>query len=470
VVLVGAWLAIPGALASGQSLDLELLQPGPSEGAALGVENAQVPLKGSTRIGVVTQYQASPLVLFEEGSQTGTVVGNRLRFDVVGAVSMSDRVALQAAIPAALQWGSTSEDFAADGFGMGDAWIGVRANVLASGPVDLAVRGAVVTPSGRREAWMGETKARVRAGVLARYAGPVGVGLDVGLLTRDTFETQPDLDLVVGPEAGFGLTVDRSLSDLVGVSVTGLGRTALSGGRGVSAMEALAGVSLTPPGAPRVDLGAGRGFGDGYGSTDLRVVLGLTWIDDTEPPKQPEPVATAPREFDTDLPELVAEPEPEPEPEAKEPEWGEQELARVEGANIVVRDPIRFEAGTVKVVAESLPTLEQVAGLVGDDLLIIEGHASEEGEFGFNYDLSLDRARAIYEELLRAGVPAGQLSYRGLGEVAPTQAGAAEADLAANRRVVFYLVRLQGDRGAAPPGRLPWSGEPQPARPAGGAQ
>src|SRR6185436_7020927 len=127
------------------------------------------------------------------------------------------------------------------------------------------------------------------------------------------------------------------------------------------------------------------------------------------------------------------------------------ELARVVGQEIVLRDPIRFAVGTARILPESLPTLDQVAGLVAPGtLLVIEGHSSEEGDYSYNYTLSLERAKSIWERLIQAGVPPFRLAYRGVGEVDPVAGGEGEVGRAANRRVIFHLVHLEGL--AEPPG------------------
>ena len=86
-----------------------------------------------------------------------------------------------------------------------------------------------------------------------------------------------------------------------------------------------------------------------------------------------------------------------------------------------------------------------VAKLINEDIqighLVIEGHASEEGSYGYNYDLSNLRARAIYRALVEAGVHPDRLSHRGYGEAIPIKSGEDEASLALNRRVEFHIVR-----------------------------
>jgi OOP family OmpA-OmpF porin len=92
--------------------------------------------------------------------------------------------------------------------------------------------------------------------------------------------------------------------------------------------------------------------------------------------------------------------------------------------------------------------------------VVIEGHSSEEGDFAFNYELSMIRATAVCKALVEAGVDAQRLSIRGLGEVVPVSGdAAASGDAAINRRVVFHIVeRAQGVPTGVPTTPVPWTG------------
>ena len=117
---------------------------------------------------------------------------------------------------------------------------------------------------------------------------------------------------------------------------------------------------------------------------------------------------------------------------------------------------------------DSKPTLEFVAKIINEDIkighLVIEGHASEEGSFDYNYDLSNLRARAIYRALTASGVHPDRMSYRGYGEALPKVMGSDEASLAKNRRVEFHIVRIDPATGPLPELRdvktKPWDGTP----------
>ena len=134
------------------------------------------------------------------------------------------------------------------------------------------------------------------------------------------------------------------------------------------------------------------------------------------------------------------------EPEEEIEEWEPDELARVEEDQIFIRDEIQFIIGTDTIKEESKPTVVFVAKLINHDVkighVVIEGHASEEGSFEYNYELSNLRARAIFKALVEAGVHPDRISHRGYGEALPKNLGLDEASLSENRRVEFHIVRI----------------------------
>src|SRR6185295_5328001 len=101
--------------------------------------------------------------------------------------------------------------------------------------------------------------------------------------------------------------------------------------------------------------------------------------------------------------------------------------------------------------------------------VVIEGHASEEGSYEYNYNLSNLRARSIYEELVKAGVHPKRMSTRGMGEVEPVALGSEEERLALNRRVDFHIVYYIDSQDQAPHLQnqivLPWNGENETVAP-----
>ena len=54
---------------------------------------------------------------------------------------------------------------------------------------------------------------------------------------------------------------------------------------------------------------------------------------------------------------------------------------------------------------------------MNNDLIIsIDGYTDNIGEIDYNLKLSENRALAVYNELIKKGIPASRLSYKGYGE------------------------------------------------------
>jgi len=230
-------------------------------------------------------------------------------------------------------------------------------------------------------------------------------------------------------------------------------------------MEWTAGVQYRVNKNFQLDVAAGRGITAGYGTSSYRGIAALRFQRTPPPPPIEEPDFVV--EI-LDIPEDLLEEDPPLEPIPQPTgEWRQGELARRLDDRIVIRDPIQFEFATARILPLSLPTLRQVASLVNTDgrigHLLIEGHASEEGTYSYNYDLSIRRAKAIFEQLIVLAVHPERMSYRGMGEVVPIAEGSDEASLEKNRRVEFEIIKQYQPGETAPTYeqaiKWPWSGE-----------
>jgi outer membrane protein OmpA-like peptidoglycan-associated protein len=318
---------------------------------------------------------------------------------------------------------------------------------------------------------MGEARPRTAFGLLAAYEqGPVLLLSNLGLQTRSALDTKFDFQL--GNEAVVNLAgvlwLPTEQADRVAVQAEILTRVGIRfSGAAESSMEWTAGFQYRINESLLLDAGLGRGITSGYGTSNYRVLAGLRYQIRPEPTPEERGFVVEVLDIPEDEPDEEPPPDQDPEPPPSGG-WREGELARQVEDRIEIRDPIQFEYGTAKILPESLPTLRQVTALVNRDArighLLIEGHASEEGTFAYNYDLSTRRAKAVFEQLFALGVHPERMSYRGLGEVVPLSDKADPASLAANRRVEFEVVRqIQPGEPSPPlrPGlRYPWSGEP----------
>ena len=435
-----------------------------------GLDSPVVDESGTVRVGTLVQYQRDPLVLYEGdddggAAEIGSVVARRMALHIGTTIDVGEVVSFRTVVPAALQWRTEVPELSQDGPVFGDVSLGGRVRVLRTERTHVGLGADLLFPSGTREAWMGESRVRGQLGLmgatrLGRHWEALG---ELGLNVRPEVPTQQDF--LLGPELRYSLGAryhawpDKVALGAVWIARNGLEATGFGGAENPSELLAMA--QLSPNRDLRWDIGFGKGIADGYGTSEFRTLVGVTWTRRPPPPAPPIRIVVPEVPDQEPIPVEVEIPDP------PEPEWEEQELAKVKGEQIVIRDPIAFEFNTANILPESLPTLQYVADLLNDNWqiahLVIEGHASDEGSFVYNYDLSIRRSRAIWEQLLRSGVHPDRMSYRGLGEVVPTQTGDDEASLAANRRVEFKIIKQFAPDERPPPYRdgvrFPWNGE-----------
>jgi outer membrane protein OmpA-like peptidoglycan-associated protein len=469
--VVGLALAsgLSASAQEGYSVDIEFVRPSFGYGGFSGVDVPMTRKQMAIRYGVLLQYERDPLTLYNrvELTEIGAVVANRGNAALGMSMDVTDRFTWNVLLPAAFNWQTEVENFSNDGFGVGDLGVGARIIAIKT-PKDrfnLGIRSGLMLPTGRPGAYMGESSVRFNSGLLAAVnVGPLRIATDAGLMSRGLVETAEDFNL--GTEVQWGNGVRLGLPAATRTAFTGqvLMRSSLNAflqGGAENAIEAIGGVQVLPSRAVVIDVGAGRGLTEGYGTTDFRILSQVTIQHVPEPDQEVVIYETPPPPPPPPPPEIIIE---EPDPEI---EWQEGELARVVLDTIQIREMLEFRVDTNILMAESRPTLQAIADLINADArighVVVEGHASQEGSFEHNYKLSESRAKAIFEELFKVGVHPERLSYRGMGEVVPIVAGEEEEQLQANRRVEFEIVKQfdavedMPDYQTTHP--LPWNGE-----------
>lgn len=458
-------IVVSVALAAPTSLDIELYRPSVLTPAVYGVASTGGEA-GDLGAAVVFHYTHDPLVLQQADRVVSAIVRDRLTLNLAGAWQPNRYMSVDLALPILGDWGAELPTEGPEGWGVGDLRVGGSGGPLRLGPVRGAARVDLYLPIGTRDAWMGEASVRAAPALIGElHHGRFSAGVELGAVLRPTITTK---DLAIGPELAVNLGAGWEIwQERARISFTTINRRGITPDIqwGNFASELVAAVELAPTPDVRAHLLVGRGLTIGYGAPDLRVGVGVNVVRHRPVPKR-EARSTV---VITPVPDVVTEAEvtevePPPPPPA---------LARVEANRIVLRDPIQFELGTANILPESLPTLREVAAILTQRpeiaQLVIEGHASEEGSFLYNYDLSLSRASAIFKELVRGGVHPDRLSCRSMGEVQPVAAGADEAGLAQSRRVVFHIARWLAPGEPRPTYTpeilLPWSGEPSAVTP-----
>lgn len=119
-------------------------------------------------------------------------------------------------------------------------------------------------------------------------------------------------------------------------------------------------------------------------------------------------------------------------------------LVRVEAKRITIMDKIHFETGKAVIKPESYGLLDEVARIIMDNPQVgrveIAGHTDNRGSDELNLDLSTQRAQAVRDFLLEAGVSSQRLVARGYGETRPIDTNITRDGRANNRRVEFNLI------------------------------
>lgn len=110
-------------------------------------------------------------------------------------------------------------------------------------------------------------------------------------------------------------------------------------------------------------------------------------------------------------------------------------------ASSVVRDPVPdllFELGSAKLDAASVRALTEVARVLEADpsqKVVLRGHTCTQGDAERNAELSLQRAIAARNFLVRRGVPPNRIATEALGSRYPIQSDDGVVELARSRRV-----------------------------------
>lgn len=150
--------------------------------------------------------------------------------------------------------------------------------------------------------------------------------------------------------------------------------------------------------------------------------------------KQPEPAPPAPAPGPA--PKVaVATPPPPPTP-------ANLAVCQDNLTKIASADPILFDRGSSVLSSASSGVLDRLASAVKqcpESRITIQGHADIEGTFAHNQRLSIRRAKAVADYLVKAGAGAAQLETEGYGARRPVAPNDTAKNKARNRRIDFIV-------------------------------
>jgi OmpA-OmpF porin, OOP family len=123
-------------------------------------------------------------------------------------------------------------------------------------------------------------------------------------------------------------------------------------------------------------------------------------------------------------------------------------LVQLVGQEVRINQKIQFKKGSAGIEDESKPVLDAVAEVLSknNDIQLVEvgGHASKEGDAGFNKTLTQKRVESVVKELVIRKVAKERLLAQGFGFYCPLDAGDSPEALEKNRRVEFKILIRAG--------------------------
>lgn len=132
-------------------------------------------------------------------------------------------------------------------------------------------------------------------------------------------------------------------------------------------------------------------------------------------------------------------------PAPKEPTINDHSNRSFEALKTIVERAARqifFETGSYHLLSRSFPPLDTVAHILKEDQALqisIEGHTDNVGKKDENQLLSENRAKAVMDYLISAGVDASRLQAVGYGQQQPITTNATAEGRAMNRRVMLQI-------------------------------
>ena len=101
-----------------------------------------------------------------------------------------------------------------------------------------------------------------------------------------------------------------------------------------------------------------------------------------------------------------------------------------------------FDKATIK-MAESEASLSELFNMLNTNSSMrieITGHTDSKGSDAYNEKLSHDRAKAVYDEMVRRGIKSNRMRYSGKGSKEPITTNETDEGRAINRRVEFTIL------------------------------
>jgi outer membrane protein OmpA-like peptidoglycan-associated protein len=505
-----------------RNFSVERFQLAADRNGLFNVDWAEHPGEHAIDMALVVGVVDDPLVVYRADQSNdrmvvGPLVGMRATADLLGSIVVHRGLSLGVDLPLVIyQDRPSSNQIAQNGleslssFGVGNLRITPKLTLLTQAEygVGLAVLASMTLPTeSRGDAYLGDHGFSIAPTVaLSRRFAAWRAGLNLGYLVREQAQL---LDLTVDDEvfarAGVGYNVPVGGAP-VSIDLTLSAATAagsFGGEFNVNHLEALLGATYQVD--PQLQLfgGAGTGLAHGFGTPDVRVLVGVRLTrgggGERRPPLAPDRdhdgiLDVADRCPDEPgIPELGGCParhidgdgiadqldkcpskagpattggcperndqiadtdgdgdgvadrvdfcpaEPGPANNAGCP----RDVVKVTDGQLYIIKSVYFKLDKAIIEERTYELLDRVAAvLAGHDQFVVqvEGHTDSHGGAGYNVELSQHRAQAVVDYLISKGVDQARLQPRGYGATKPIADNTTREGRAHNRRVVFTII------------------------------
>lgn len=184
----------------------------------------------------------------------------------------------------------------------------------------------------------------------------------------------------------------------------------------------------------------------GRGTHNAIVTGGLSWVygGGPESPKEPEKKETKSADADKDgVPDDYDKCPGTPVGEEVDDDGCSEEVVITPEKEWVLKG-ISFKENSDKLTPEGMAALEETLQILlkhVDMRVAIQGHMDNRGTPEYNMDLSERRATSVKIYLVNKGIASDRLEIKGVGQTAPIADNNTAAGRAANRRIVFKVLK-----------------------------
>jgi outer membrane protein OmpA-like peptidoglycan-associated protein len=509
LTLLVCCFAASGANAQQNGFALDRFEP--SERGSEWFALDSLDLRGHVRpaIGLVADYGYKPLVIYDAaGKEIGPLIKHQLFLHLGASLVLWERLRLGVSLPfspvvdANDSLVGRQQYNVKTGPSIGDLRLSADVRLFGRyrGPAQLAIGASVWLPTGSRDSYAGDGKARVQphamlAGEIARFSYALRVGYQYRGRSGAFAGSQIGSELIFGAAAGVRVTKELLLGpEVYGSTVVEDGAFRKRG----TPVEGILGGHYTIAKQVRVGAGAGAGFTQGFGSPEVRVLANVEWApqlpedrdgdgildesdacpdeagvrsddpakngcplrdrdddgildDDDACPDEPgvrsdDPAKNGCPIHDRDKDGILDEDDACPDvagPANEDPAKHGCPPARIERGQIRILEQIQFKFNSAEILPISDGILGAVLKIFEDHPEItkvsVEGHTDNIGNAKYNKDLSEQRVRSVLYWLTSHGVAPIRLTSQGFGLERPIAPNDTEEGRQQNRRVEFHI-------------------------------